>query len=399
MKKRLVLVVISMTMLLSVNAQVIKTDVLVLGNGYAAWSAALQAARSGVQAMILSPERQFRIAELDKNEHSGIEQEFLNLARKQSDPGAHMGFSLHEALGNLVLRKWADTAKNLKWLPGTGYIKLFRSGKEWVLRLEGGKTLKAKVLVHAAASALPEVRKAAQANWQEFGYGSSVYKTSLASGGYTGEPVYTKGILTLNQILLPDEENYVELKDFTNSMAAGQAAGAIAAYAVFFKTRTSKVNLKAVQAELLNYKQALLPLSDIAPDDENWKAIQSLVLSGVLKAELGREKALFLPEKGLAFEEVKEPLKALYYKAQIWFDDHGKLPVTLKQTISLIAYVGNRAEDAILREIEKKWKTGYKFKMAFDLEKPLSRRMFAVLLHDYLNPFGVNIDASGRVLR
>ena len=73
--------------------------------------------------------------------------------------------------------------------------------------------------------------------------------------------------------------------------------------------------------------------------------------------------------------------------------------MTLSSTLDLICYVGNKSPENTKKEVEKKWKTNYKFESEFELNKQINRQEFATLLQDYLPPFNVNIDNRGKVVR
>jgi hypothetical protein len=370
------------------TAQTLKTDVLVLGNENAAWAAGLQSAVSGVKTTILFSQASFEINLSSQNLESGIAAQFRK--RQQAD-------SLLDQ--RTLLKKWTDSTANLQILSNRSYAKVSRSGSNWVVRLTNGQTLKAKILVHAIPATLPNVSPAKQASWQPLTFDNKLYRTSIASGDYLGSLNGNATVLTLSQLLVEDQENYVELKDLSQSMAAGQAGGALAAYAAFFKTKTSKANLKAIQGELLNYKQALIPLADVSPTDSNWRALQVIALTGTMPLKLEQGKAMFRPEQPAVLTEIKEPLTALSYKTPIWFADHANAPSNLMNSISLICYLSNKSVAQVTKEVSRNWQKSYKFKSQIGEENPLNRRELAILLHEYLQPFDVNIDLSGRIIK
>lgn len=198
--------------------------------------------------------------------------------------------------------------------------------------------------------------------------------------------------------MLPTQENLVYVTD-ASSMLLGQSAGAIAAYAGFFNLKTSEANLKRIQGELIAFNTNLMPFEDVGVKDANWKAIQMVGLTGVLKAEELNGKLLFNAEKLVSTADVRQPIKDHYYKAQIWFDDYKSDGITIGAAIDMICYVGNKAPETTKKEVEKKWKTTYAFSAALDLERQISRRELAVLLQDYMPPFNVTIDQTGKILR
>lgn len=388
MNKSIFCLIVIFCLTYRVQSQTLKTDVLVLGNGNAAWAAGMQSAISGVKTTILFSASGFDIELRAQNLESGLAAQYRK--RQQAD-------SLLDQ--RAVLKKWADSTRNLQILPHRSYTKVSRSGNNWVVRLNNGQTLKAKVLIHATPEALPNVSPAKQATWLPLTFDNTLYRTSVASGEYLSSLKGNATVLTLSQLLVDDQENYVALKDLSNSMAAGQAGGALAAYAVFFKTKTSKANLKDIQGELLNYNLALMPLADIDPADANWRALQVNALTGTMPVKLAQGKALFQPEQPAALQEIKEPLRALFYKTPIWYADHAHDTANLKNSISLICYLGNRSVTQITKEVSRKWKKPYQFNSPFSEETLLNRREIAVLLHEYLQPFEVNIDLTGRIIK
>lgn len=386
------------------KAQTLKPDVLVVGNSNAAVAAAIQSAQSNVKTILLLQAGGFDIEPIGKDLHSGVQATFLQKIKsfkKQNesvvDSIADVNFDKQTA--NQVLTQWTDSIKNLTVLKNVQWVKADRSGKGWVFKLSDGKTLRPEVFVNVADQKLNTALKidASAANaWHKFDYDSTIYKTSVAVGkNISGS---TNTIYSLYQFLMPTQENLVYVND-ASSMLMGQSAGAIAAYAGFFNLKTSESNLKRIQGELISFNTNLIPFTDIGVKDANWKAIQMVGLTGVLKAELINGKLLFNAEKLLSATDISQAMKAHYYKAQIWFDDHKGEVITIGAALDLIRYVGNKAPETMQKEVEKKWKTTYAFASEFNADRQISRREFAVILQDYAPPFNVTIDKTGKILR
>ena len=400
MIKRLTLILTLATFFIQAGAQTLKPDVLVIGNGNAAVAAGLQSAISGVKTTILLQAGGFDISPISGNLSSGIEATFLKkiIAAKQIQDSTETPV-FNKQMANDVLTTWAESLKNLTIIKNTLWVKADRAGKNWSFKLSDGRSIRPKILINPADSKLNDALKitASSTNsWTKLDYNNTIYRTSISAGKLANGTV--GNIFSMYQLLVPLQENLVWVND-AQSMLLGQAAGATAAYAAFFDTKTSLSNVKTIQGELVNYKLAIVPYIDIQQPDTNWKAIQMVGLTGVIKGEIEENTIKFLPNKGVSTEEIKQPLKDFYYKAQIWFDDYKSPQMTIGSTIDMICYVGNKSIENTKKELAKKWKTTYQFKTDLDLNREINRREFAVLLQDYMPPFNVNIDPSGKVVR
>nr|WP_068889727.1 hypothetical protein [Pedobacter panaciterrae] len=384
-----------------VNAQTIKTGVLVIGNGSGAVAASIQSSVSGAKTVLLLPGEGFDAELTSGNLSSGIERQLIS-ALKISDQSKEVQEKTFKdnAKVNAALKAWADTIKNLTIIKNASWLKLKRSGSGWSVQLSDGKTVKAIALVNAdrtgkvnAAIPVQSVTKP----WHLLTYDNNLYRTSIAAGQHAENT--SANLLFLSDLLIPEQDNFVVLNSGIESIAAGQAAGAVAAYAAFFKKKTSQAPLKEIQGELIKYQLSPMPFADIKPTDTNWKAIQFLGLSGFLKTNIVNGVANFESERTVLTSEIREPIKEFYYKAQIWFDEHKESQMTLGSTLSLVCYVGGKSPKNTEDEIKKNWKTVYKFKTEYDPKRNITRREFAVLVNEYLKPFGVNTDKTGRILR
>lgn len=377
-----------------VAAQTVRTGVVIVGNGNAAAAAGIQSAISGVKTTLILLAPNFEVSALSSEWASGIEAELLK--RSSGDKGdSKIDYS---KVPN-VLESWTDTLKNLSVMKGTGILKLKRAGAGWNIELTNGKVIKAEVLIDAdqTGAVAKSLQLSATASvWTAFSYDDFRYRTSLAAGNYQNNEAAK--VLFFNRLINPEQDNLIILNSENQSFAAGQAVGATAAYAVFFKKKTSEANMKVIQGELLNYKLALVPFVDVLQRDTNFTAVQKMGLSGFLKGEIADGKLYFRPGLEVSTAEIKEPIKTYYYKAQIWFDDHKEEKMTLNSTLKMIAYVGGYSLQSITKEVEKNWKKSYGFVGEFDGARVITRREFAVLAQ-YLKPFNVMLDNVGKVVR
>ncbi len=379
-----------------IQAQTTRADVVILGNGDAAYSSALQVSRSGVSVVLLTQRPAVDLSDIKTNKSAEIAKIYEQVRQKEIDFAAYTRKVLTAPKKKKGVREKVDSIKLFKVITDTVLAELKLAGNSWEAKLAKDISLKCKVLIIAEEDkkllSKLSIVDLKPADLSALNYTENSYRTTIA--GVTG----TANFLSLYHLLNTDHENLLYIG--RGNAEIGQAAGATAAYAAFFKTKTSLSSLKRIQGELLNYKLPLMPFNDVKIIDSNWLAIQKVGVTGILKAEIKGQKVLFNPDRAVAYEEIKQPIKDYYYKAQIWFDDHQDVPINLENTISLVTYVGNKAEDATKAELQKKWNTNYRFSSKYDLKRVLTRREFSVIINEYLKPFDdVNVDRTGRVIR
>ncbi|ARS42069.1 hypothetical protein CA265_21380 [Sphingobacteriaceae bacterium GW460-11-11-14-LB5] len=382
---------------LVIHAQTLKTDVLVIGSGDAAYAASFQSFKSGVKTILLTQKEQLDLKKVAEGKPETATTFYQVFLKREIENEKSLAAPKPKADKKKPVKVTVDSTLLLNVINNTPYTEIKRSGSGWEVKLTKDKSVKAKILVLAdspekliAALKITSLNPAAS---NQLNYNENLYRTSIASISSNGA-----GFLSLYNLLLPNQENLLYIP--ANQFEIGPAAGATAAYAAFFDTKTSLSNLKRIQGELLSYKQALMPFEDVKMIDSNWLAIQKVGVTGILKAEIKQNKAYFNPEKEVTYDEIKQPIKDYYYKAQIWFDDHQNTAITLENTIGMICYVGNKSVEATKTELQKKWNKNYKFVAKYDLKKVLTRREFAVIINEYLEPFDkVNVDRTGQVIR
>lgn len=362
-------------------SQTIKTDVLVIGGTPSGVAAAIQSARSKVKTVL-------------------VEQ------------------------GKIVTQN-ADTVKNLSIDTGAKFISIKKDDDRWDIVISANgktETLKPRVVIDATEngavikalglkySKLDVLKNSAQ---------SKEYRTSIATGSNIGErfdtltanvyPPFPAYFVPIKALIVKGADNLLFIGDLLpganiteDQLSLGQGAGVTAAYCAFFKTTTANLRVRAIQVELLDFKGRLLPFEDIGTDPY-WRAIQQVCVTGMLKGKQkmvdGHPQFLFMPDSIVMTAEVKPVLTEIYTRAFLWFNvaKPGK-EFTVGNLLSFISELTLTDPDNLQRKIQKEWSAQYKFKSAFDMERPITRREFAILANKYLNPFARTVDLDGKIV-
>lgn len=400
------------------QAQTIKTGVLVVGNTPAGVSAAIQSARSGAKTTYLTQSLSVNpvFAKEDLRYLWNIRNHYLLKERKKSkvtDSILASKINLDKATD--LIKNISDTVKNLTLNHNNVVDEITKDGKGWEVRLKGGQKIKTDVIVDATdnlflASILRiDLKKAVSFPVKsDHPFDTKLIRSGLATG-YLEAANKERSIASIppaalipsgfeNFIVVPKQIGQIE----PERMELGQAAGTIAAYCAFFKTTTKTINIRVVQGELLAFNAVLIPYSDIDLKDPNFKSFQQLGLSGLMKSYLVKEGAMnkikFDTAGTISAEELKAPMKEFYTRSQIWFADNKADTLTVGDAISLFMFTATRGEE-LKKEIEEGWKVSFKFNSKFDLKRNITRKEFGILADRYLQPFNVRVDPAGNLMR
>src|SRR6185503_13897158 len=412
---------------ISLRAQTIKTDVLVIGGGPDAVAAAIQSARSKVKTVlaaekieIAADEQKLSIGE-NARTPSGIWAEFRNHVTEfyKATAGNDTAFAgqlrLDKNDGGNILTKMADSIKKLTIELNTTLASIEKNGDEWEVRiLKDGKPqeIKARVVIDATGTGIAAEKAGAKVGdkirLRQTVHDPELLRTSIAAG----EPwppmrpeentLYTFWYIPLKSLVASGVENLFVTNVILPSgkdanllpvqLAAGQAAGAAAAYCAFFKKSSAHLNVRAIQGELLDFKTDLRLYYDIPATDMDWRQIQQISATGLLG-----DWVFFNPDKPVLTADIETVLKAIYTRAFLWFNrERPGEKFTVGNMLSFISDY-TLTDPAILKTaVQKAWQMQFKFKSEFDLNRPVSRREFAVLANKYLNPFARTVDLNGR---
>ena len=186
-------------------------------------------------------------------------------------------------------------------------------------------------------------------------------------------------------------------------MTLGQGVGTLAAYCAFFKTTTKKLDVRKVQDELLTFKGYLMPFVDVTQSDKYFRAIQQIGVTGMLKGvqkATGKSAAVyFLPDSVVMTAEIKPVMLEIYARSFIWFNKTKPGAVfTVGNLLSFISEMTLADPKTLQLDMQKLWKGKYKFTSDFSVDKPITRREFAILANQYINPFARAVDITGKLI-
>jgi hypothetical protein len=406
-------------------AETIKTDVLVIGSGVSAVTAALQCAHSKVKTILvvhgdwLEDMRSQSMVTVSpgSNLPSGLWGLFRVNIRDfyKKAPGFDTIYNaplkFEPYTGAAILKKIADTTQNLTLKLNTSYTTIAKNGTGWEVTITAnGQTdhIKTKVLVDAtgageivtkAGATLPAVFKA------EHSAIGNLYRTSIAIGDGYCIPMNVFVVKDADNLLVTDKVlgSDAGLQDLPIQMNIGQGVGTMAAFCAFFKTTTQNLKVRLIQGELLDFKGYLLPFDDVKPTDHYFRAMQQIAATGLLKgkreAKGDKPQIVFMPDSVVNTAEIKPVLSEIYSRAFIWFNNVKPAErFTVDNLLSFISEITLTDREQFRVTMQKEWRPKYKFTSDLDLNRPITRREFAILANQFLNPFARTVDLSGRMI-
>jgi hypothetical protein len=427
-----------------IYAQTIKTDVLVVGGSASGIAAAIQCGRSKVKTVLADNgfkigggtlEGQMLALDAGNNIPSGIWGEFRKHIRdfygKTSgyDTVQSAALKFEPGTGTSILKKITDTVKNLTVYQNALFSTIKKDGDKWEIYFtQNGKTITVKARVVIDATEAGSVTAKAGAKFYEpFGNhpdnsNLKLYRTSIAAGeALPGQqlndvsspgnnyPQYPAFCIPLNAVLVKDADNILvtekalpgdkNIQYLPLQLQLGQGVGTVAAFCAFFKTTTKHLNVRTIQGELLDFKGFLLPFTDINQTDLAWRAVQQVCATGLLRGRLQNAHFVFMPDSAVTTAEVEPVLRETYTRAFLWFNkEKPGDKFTVGNMLSFISDYTLTEQQLLIRSMQKAWKSQYKFKSDFDINRPISRREFAILANRFLNPFARTVDLAGRLV-
>lgn len=402
-----------------------KTDVLVLGGTESGASAALQAARSGVKSILIE-QNSFLIGnkapDMSVPAFSfGIWKEWKDSCKKDID-------SL-QLDPRVTLEKILVKETKLKYFKETKVVKIKKNKNNWEVSINrNGKVekIKAKVLVDAVfESQDSDVLKSGIVSLKDgyleaitpyspeyrekpYSLASRLYRTSGAAAFGKDSSLH---FFPMGAFIAKGYDNLLfanpqaALKGFDSSalnnialwVNVGQMVGALAAYGPFFNTTAAKATVRIIQGEIFNFKGLLYPVMDVDTSDKAWRSVQRIIATELLKFDF--VKGEFKPNDNVYLEDLRTLLSQVHPRARIWFIENKAEKFTIKQTISLISFIGGKEVFDLERELSVAWKDKYAFDSDFKEDNLISRKEFAVLFDNYLALFNVRVNMAGYIVK
>jgi hypothetical protein len=423
-----------------IYAQTIKTDVLVIGSSASGAAAAIQCARSKVKTILVISDSLPHIntavsgmneVSANRNIPSGIWGEFRKQVQDfyKKTPGYDTAYNavlrFEPNVGATILKKISDTVKNLTVYLKSSFTTIKKDGDYWQVNIsQNGKSIEVKAHIIVDATENGDVASKAGAKITTGFDGNKIinelkiYRTSIAAdedlpGQVNLQNTYYTLCIPMSTVLLKDADNLLitekalpdrkDIQYLPLQLQLGQGVGAVAAYCAFFKTTAKNLKVRIIQGELLDFKSYLLPFADIPLQDLNWRAIQQVCATGLLKGVKqytgNSTQFLFKPDSAVNTNEIKPVLTEIYTRAFLWFNkEKPGEKFTIGNLLSFISDYTLTDPKVFNTGIQKSWKTQYKFKLDFDLNRQVTRREFAVLANKFLNPFARTVDLEGRLV-
>ncbi|TKG96475.1 FAD-dependent oxidoreductase [Puteibacter caeruleilacunae] len=168
----------------------------------------------------------------------------------------------------------------------------------------------------------------------------------------------------------------------------GQAAGTMAALAIKNNCATEEVSVREVQQSLLDAKTYLIPYLDITPDHKQFRTIQKIGVTGIIKAELRNagweNQTWFRPDSLITSEELKKGI-APYLSLTLDHDPQDLL--TVQDVVKVIHYWRRKLDlpevntSDILEILDKL------HGKIITKDSQITRLQLAILFDQYINPF------------
>ncbi|MDR3627595.1 MAG: FAD-dependent oxidoreductase [Ignavibacteriaceae bacterium] len=179
-------------------------------------------------------------------------------------------------------------------------------------------------------------------------------------------------------------------------LLTGQAAGVLASLCASENIEPKDIDIRELQKKLLDCNAYIMPFIDMKPDDPDFKAIQRIGATGILEGAgvpCGWEnQTWFYPEREISQYELVQGLKKFYTTYDNYDEATGET-LTISSLLKILSLSGNKVA---LSQVKQDWDK-FGFSKSFDENLNLNRRMTAVIIDYYLQPFNNPVDIYGNV--
>ena len=118
-----------------IQAQTTRADVVILGNGDAAYSSALQVSRSGVSVVLLTQRPAVDLSDIKTNKSAEIAKIYEQVRQKEIDFAAYTRKVLTAPKKKKGVREKVDSIKLFKVITDTVLAELKLAGNRWEAKL------------------------------------------------------------------------------------------------------------------------------------------------------------------------------------------------------------------------------------------------------------------------
>jgi len=180
-------------------------------------------------------------------------------------------------------------------------------------------------------------------------------------------------------------------------MLTGQAAGILAAYCVHNNSEPGKANVREIQKQLLKCNAYLMPYIDVQPGDPNFYAIQKTGATGIIQgygvSYSWANQTWFYPSRNISQFEIIQGLKTCYKV----FEQYNEATGDDLDLATLVKYINIAGRKISMKQISEDWGK-LSLNNNYSETLTLNRRMAAVIIDYYLQPFEHEIDFKGNII-
>src|SRR5690606_26774493 len=156
-------------------------------------------------------------------------------------------------------------------------------------------------------------------------------------------------------------------------------------------------DVRTTQAEVMNFKGLIYPVTDVAITDKAWNTVQKIISTQLLEFDFVEGK--FNPDKESDAEEIRSILSELHLRSRIWFMENKTDKLTIKEVVSLVSFIGGREIYDLDRELSSDWTTKYELQSEYKASKLVTKKELAIIFDTYLSPFNVKVNMTGYFLK